>query len=1106
MPSSHARRGSILLFCLALMLAMSVLAYGFVRVAQLSRASGDSSNMQLLARETAIAGTNHAIEQIVRDFVNEPLSRMDAPAIRAFAPHDAPWAHSNSMASDELGAAVTTGGARGVYRDDMAALDAFDKTQQSFSNGSANERMVKEGYMVTNGRGRFYEPEFYNLPPTSSAAYNPALTGPESTIARPNGAIRFSTSYASAAPPDRSQGIFYDERLRPVSAAPGTARDRARYRLRYAIVTSDLEGQLLVTGDPAISHTQVTGPDPRTVADRAVARIIRNMHKIPAIVDAHEYFGHGEANVRFQRGGPVAGVAAEHVFIGRGSTANVDRQRDVNSYAPSTFPLMYRLADNPGQFGASGSATNYDGTWPSSNLYVDSAAPAVGGLPQGGERIGSPQSRFQHNLIGPQYSFFNWLHATYGNAEDGVNDRGMACFDRYTPFGRGVSAVKNDNTEQPSRYRGLVDTPWSVNVLTATPRLIYAMIAGYMPPGAICLSYANGRVLPSGYRLNGTPRFIGTAPINSYPDDGQHPFGSTTIYLSSGSNAILVGDQISFPNDPVLYLVTGVVGTPATEVTIAGPGLLNNTVPPPGIDVADHTEHTHGMAVTVWPQSTRIYAATRTRDLFVDALSPAFARYRAPRRVLSPADPFDPTYADPSFIAPDYHVDDFWKLTPVTPTNTIHRAPANRYPGVLAFNGFPPTALHSPNSSTDMLDKWQYDQLGYYLRAQKAASPSIFDASSPLAGKYRTSKPRAAAYGESSTHAYKQLWAQQSHGNNAGVGYTAPDTMAPLGGSIVAPHPDSVWQVLGEAMAAAISTAQGQHFLYPTWSWNTANGRSPANWFDGGTWAASGGGAIAMDVQGLDRLFVANLGSNFDTPNDPAPVKVWGANASGRLQSFTPEWNLARLNDLNPKCVAMTPNPALMPEGPMTGTPIFALGTYTAEQRTQVVELLINDMRMSFFGASPYYTDFRVLDLNGDGKAACSVYRPQGGADAALGIDQYTTAVSLAGVADPIPADHKASSPAADDAIGRYFSNTGTFHLGKSRFWHIMVRGEVWDNILGCAVNRAQLDSVLSVDPMGAANEVGPGVKDPGRGQCSTHIIYQSWILNGERELTPRRY
>lgn len=1097
MRPSPARRGSILLFCLALMLAMSVLAYGFVRVAQLSRASGDSSNMQLLARETAIAGTNHAIEQIVRDFVNEPLSRMDAPAIRVFAPHDAPWAHSNSMATDELATTVTTGGARGIYRDDMAALDAFDKTQQSFSNGSANERMVKEGYMVTNGRGRFYEPEFYNLPPTASSAYNPALTGPESTIARPNGAIRFGTSYAAAAPPDRSQGIFYDERLRPVVAAPGTARDRARYRLRYAVVTSDLEGQLLVTGDPAVSHTLIDRPDPRLVADRAIARIVRNMHKIPAIVDAHEYFSHGESNVRFQRGGASAGVAAEHVFIGRGSTANVDRQRDVNSYAPSTFPLMYRLANNPGKFGTpSFGSANSDGTWQSPSLFMTTTPttplPLVSGLPLGGERIVAPQSSFQHNLIGPQFSFFNWLHATYGNAWEGVNDRGMACFDRYTPFGRGVSAVKNDNSEQPSRYRGLVDTPWSVNVLTATPRLVYAMIAGYMPPGAICLSYPNGRPLPTGYRLNGLPFFTGTPPINVYPDDGQHPFGSTTIHLNSGSNAILVGDQISFPNDPMLYLVTGVVGSPATEVTIAGPGLLNNTVPPPGIDVADHTEHTHGMAVTVWPQSTRIYAATRTRDLFVDALSPAFARYPAPQRT-APA------------IAPDYHVDDFWLLSPAS-TSTVYRQPAGRYPGVLAFNGFPPSAPHVANDPADMLNTWQYDILGYYLRARKAASPSIFDASSPLAGKYRTIKPRQAAYGESSTHAYKSLWAQQSHGNSSGVGWTAPDTMTQLGGSIVAPHPDSVWQVLGEAMAAAVSVAQGQHFLYPTWSWNTANGRSPATWFDGGTWAASGGGAIAMDVQGLDRLFVANLGSNFDTPNDPAPVKAWGANAAGTLASFTPEWNLARLNDANPKCIALAPNPALMPEGPVTGTPIFALGAYTAAQRTQVVELLINDMRMSFFGASPYYADFRVLDLNGDGKAACSVYRLQGGADAALGIDQYTTAVDANGVAAPIPADHKASSPAAEDAIGRYFSNTGTFHLGKSRFWHIMVRGEVWDNVLNCAVNRAQLDSVLSVDPMGAANEVGPGVKDPAKGQCSTHIIHQSWILNGERELTPRRF
>ncbi|MBN8525245.1 MAG: hypothetical protein J0M02_07920 [Planctomycetes bacterium] len=1089
MPSiDPVRRGSILLFCLALVAALAVLAYGFVRVAQLSRASGDSSNMQLLARETAIAGTHHAIEQIIRDFVNEPLSKMDAPAIRVFASHDAPWGNSNNMASTETGATVTTGGARGINRSDMAAIDAFDKTMQSFSNGSANERMVKEGYMATNGRGRFYEPEFYNLPPTSPTAYDPALTGPESTPLRPNGAIRFATSYASAAPPDRSQGIFYDERLRPVSGAPGIARDKARYRLRYAIVNSDLEGQLLVTGDPAVGHALVSQPDPRSVADRALARIIRNMHKVPAIVDAHEYFSHGEANVRFQRGGASAGVAAEHVFVGRGSADNVDRQRGVNDSSPSTFPLMYRLPDKPGRFGNTSVALgNTDGEWQAPTLFSTSTGtPTVSGSAVGGERMPNVSDVYQHNLVGPQYSFLHWLHATYGNGDEGVNDRGMACFDRYTPFGRGVSAVDHAAGETPSRYRGYTDTPWCVNVLTATPRLVYAMIAGYMPPGAIQLSYA--RTAPSGYVLAAKP----VVPP-AVPPPLPYMAGDTTIYVTGGANPIVAGDLVTFniAKDPATYQVVSSVGNPTTSFVIAAPGLVDNAAFTPDAD-----EHLPGDPVNVVVKATRVYSATRTRDLFVDALSPAFSRYPAPARS-SPA------------IAPDYHVDDFWKLSPVSAITTF-RDPANRYPGVLAINGYTGTPAHAAGTA-DMIGQMQHDSLGYYLRSNKDATSSILSATDAedarvLAGRYRAVRSRLSTYSELSTHAYKPLWFQASHGNTGGLSPTTPDTNTQLGDSTVAPHQDSIWEAVGQAMAAAVSMVQGQHFLYPTWKSTTANGRTPATWFDGGTWASTGLGSAATTIEALDRLFVTNLGSNFDVPNSPTPVKVWAANSSGTLVSFTPEWNLARLNDANPKCMPpiMATNPALMPT---TSLPIYSFEAYTATQRSQVAELIVNDMRMSFFGSSPYYADFRVLDLNGDGKAACSVYQCQkasGDPEHDLGIDQYTTAVDGNGISDPIPASLR--QPAGGDNIGRYFSNTGCFYLGKSRFWHVMVRGEVWDNMLNCTVNRAQLDSVVCVDATGLANEVGSGTKDPAKGQCSTHVIYQSWILNGERELMPRRY
>jgi hypothetical protein len=211
----------------------------------------------------------------------------------------------------------------------------------------------------------------------------------------------------------------------------------------------------------------------------------------------------------------------------------------------------------------------------------------------------------------------------------------------------------------------------------------------------------------------------------------------------------------------------------------------------------------------------------------------------------------------------------------------------------------------------------------------------------------------------------------------------------------------------------------------------------------------------------------------------------------------------------------MASNPGLMPAtAPTPNLPIYAYNlstetgydgskpTYTATERSQIAELIINDFRMSFFGASPQYgDDFRVYDLNGDGKAACSCYPSNPGATAKeqnLRIDQYSTSVD--------PATGIALDPVASDPSNTYFSNTGTFLLGKSRFWRILVRGEVWDNVLQTTIDRAQLDTVLCIDPLEAANECGTGPQDPGAGMYATHIMSQIWLLNGIRDFLPKRY
>lgn len=1076
-----SRSGSILLFCIALVSALAVLAYGFVRVAQLHRATADSGDLRLLAQEAALAGVQHAAEQIVRDFVDEtgttPFTTFDGPAMRAFSTHDLPGMMENTSDAEIAG---TRDGARGVNRDDMPPTDAFDRLQLSYYQPNDGEDPLPSGHLVNTGRGRFYEPEVSNRA-------NPTATEP--TVP-----VRFSDPIAGT--PDRFAGIYFDDRLCRIDGDPAIARARARYRLRYAVVTVDLEGQILVNGDPGVDATRFINADPRTIADPALARMMRNMHRLPAIVDAWEGFSKRVPNNKFLSGNASAGVAAEHVFLGRGATNNVDRRRDRGS-APLTFTHMYRTGSaakwDPG-------SASPDGAWPGANLYATS--PATGAV-GGNEEIASTTGPFVHMLVGPQHSFVNWLHATYGGGTEGVNDRGNATLDRYTPFGRGISEATGGETL--SRFRAKTDTPWSVNLMTVSPRTFYAMVAGYMPPGGIALRYSRWANAPDGWTLEQIDDASDGIP------DNLHQTGTTTLRLRAGSGAILPGFRLGIAGDPGTYRVIAAVkkahwdparnalGEQYYEVTIAtGLTQPNDSAP------VDGTPDTYldGAPVTATTPGVH-YGLTRTRDLFVQQLSPAF-RYQAPQRL---ADGINPV------IQPDYHVDDFWRL-PAASTNTVYRGPSDRYPGPLAFNGYDPDRVHSPGSETDMEGHWLHDTLGKYLRARNTTAK---DSSQ----RWVPEPLRGAGASESSTHPRGSFWPEIIHANRDTIPPTCMDTMTasiPEKPAMVAPHPESIWEAIGQAMAATASTVQAQWFRYPTCVNDETVRRFPDQWFNGGPWT----GTKVQSIRDVDALFVANLGSNFARPNDPTPVEVWfGKTGTPGLLSAVPSWNLAGLRTAKASDVATgydlcALNDPAEPDYQPTGTTVllptrfaneaeeyaYAGGdptsnTHSATERTQAAELIINDVRLSFFGSSPQYgDDFRVLDLNGDGKAACSGFASSAAAtirEAALGIDQFTLSVDADGVAT-VPVD-------------TVFSNTGSFILAKSRFWRVMVRGEVWDNVTKTTISRAQLDTVLCVDPVDAAQELGPvSTQDPGGGQYSTHVIHQTWVHSEQRDFLPRRY
>jgi hypothetical protein len=1032
--ATHGRGATVLLLCMIILTTLMVLAFTFVRVLQLRHEANINDNFDLLARQSARAGLSHATEQIMLDYINEPFTRFDGAGHAEFVP----WTHP--IESD-----YPTDPAVGAINLDHDDIPSENEMNEQLMVNYGWWVALSYGHLTSDGRGKFIEPEFYNRP---LLQYSATASAP---------AVPVVYTQPVAALPDRSNGVFYDEKLNAIPGDPRTARAAARYRLRYAVAVMDLDGEVVVNGDQGLDYHLMNSADPTNPAlDPQVARIIDHQYALPNIVDATSE--HGALSFNWGSG-TSGGVRAEHIFLGRGCATNVDQDADTG-YTPSTFALMYRMPNVFFNFKQANPANSDPFTLndPAENLYTFSPAGPTGKVAGDEEIPGYRGFNFKHSLTGAQFSFNNFDMSVQGTALDGAN--GSACtLGRYTPFGRGLTKGAL------GRFSGNVDTPWQVNLMTAPCEVIYGMVAGYMPPGAI-------------------------------------------------ASQAIIWDRYTHPAQPANIL----------------------------------------QDQSTWAPGSYSAAIIPQRDLFVAVLNPAFSSYPAPTRA-TPA------------ITPDYHLP--WVKT------TDPAYSATRYPGPVIYNGM------------DGTNHWQHDALGTYLRStikantyadERNLNPVIMTPMALKIGSYlndihdgcrwfgalwnQKAGASTGGYAGASPGATQVPWNWQLQSNGSTVavaldpGYDPDGTLRNFDQFLFCAHKDSIWEVLGEAMAASIGVARGQWLEYPSMKAN------PATYFNGGPWNVATMGPKVASIKDVDALFVANLGSNFTQPNSPVPVKIWSQAGFPivYLQSSTPAFNLAGLrtatitevvpgsiSSTSPITVNIVANGVSMPFSTSTfsassaapGTyswPLLAINsgstytsptapaplpspnpispgydntkpTYSATECSAAMEKIINDMRLSFFGSSPGYgNDFRALDLNGDGRIDCSGFVANPAATAretALHLDQYILTSDIGPSGQPkVDANGVATVP-----VDNYFSNTGVFMLGKSRFWRVNVRGEVWDNVMLNAVAGAQLDAVLCVDPVDGAQEFNPNAvaPDPAGGQYSTHVIFQRWFFNHYRGLLPRR-
>lgn len=510
-----SRSGSILIYVIGLSAIVVIIASAFLHSMVAESRSAEHHEAMALAQSAARQGLNEALEALIADHIATNLAVGTGPgtsAVLAVPTHiDGPW-HAPF-----------------VSRRQPYSVDQVDYQGSDSEIDASNEHLVLQpllsvgsndyvkwyglGLSIYDGRGRHVEPNFHNLSRPAPVNGNPAVAPVDFTD-------------LNAALPERSGGLWLDAAwCRMQTGDPRTDRSTARYRLRYALGVVDLDSLLLSNplSDPDLDHNDPANdyrqPEPWVAgAQHAWYNLVSMFAPPPRYTD--------QANV-------VAGMRAEHVFLGRGLASNVDRGPGTGM--PVTFPMMFRR--HAGQANTDDQFWGYYGlgwNFPSDEcegLYRNAGTPAsAAGLVPLAPIVanGDANMPFISTLFGPQLSWRNHFQATAGWSPwnyDGIS--GNHTIGRReqmlltTPYGRGLRA----SAAPPADWGpgdAHVDTPWHVNLLTAPPTVLNAMIWAYLPPTVKTLKYTR-----ESYQFH----------------TGQNAFGNNTWGPSQGTNVIPEQDR-----------------------------------------------------------------------------------------------------------------------------------------------------------------------------------------------------------------------------------------------------------------------------------------------------------------------------------------------------------------------------------------------------------------------------------------------------------------------------------------------------------------------------------------------------------------------------------
>ena len=962
------RSGSVFIFILAVIGVLFAIAFGMLSSSRMASTSGFETDPEILSDQVANEGLAHAIGTINKSFLVPGIPTNFGEAWRRDF-----WAidtHRRGEDQDDWDSDYQ----RGVEDDEYDHFENdlhLESLLTDFYNYPTKSGMYlgrednyADGWLGHPGTGRWYEPSRLAVDPSPAEMSKGKLEKPLSwhlldhPVAKNPGSM--DPAERRGEPDQADWPEFNGGFLTPIRYdAQWRATDdpsKVRFRLRYAVAIEALDGHLLASL-PALYADTIVSAANGGIPDDDVFAVAMEFDRDRADRWAPSLYEFGRRMTNDTPG-------LELMFRGQGN------DHEGNDYL--WRPVLAGISGTGPQFDLQVWQKDADGR------------PALKGLPIKDRNV-------HHEGLGVIPSFEELIRKNSGGYSPDQQNRSML----FSPFGRAPTAVAN-----PSQwYEAYVDTPWAINVPTATPKTIMAMLYAYLPQ-----EFKTGE-----YNMRSK-------------EDWKEEKLDEDVWWNKRTEILTGNDRIGRLGLVNLFAVHDSPSGPYFAATggldLDGDG-MTGADPYPGTDpqagsadrtLAWHHELGYGCAVNEgFPR--------RQADGTIDLNAyPGGEGFRNP--VLSIL----------GSVREGYTMSLFENIT-------------EKYDD---FLGGEKWVKYDSGSGTDLNAQggFYYDQ-SYYMDLAMAYLHTMA--------------------------ACQYVWADHVDGLYAGdplrgvpawIHRDDPDT-PPQDGE---PIPPDYFDDIGGSLEFAPNTVCRDRDV-------DGDGRKDVpSTFDS---------VIEVDAQ-----FLRNLG---EWPGQHATgSRPLGAHV-GLEMGMTMKNKWSSSHEFIPM---LRYRPLHRPAGDAAGEGVNV--HYNIAQRRQLyladpndpyaitddqanaLELVLNDFRMSFFGASPQYPDFRPIDFSDDGIVCSSAYA--GGRASA----EFATGYG------PEPKVR--------------WSLTGYFTFAKTRFYRIFYRGEAFDVLSNVVVGQTNGEAVYCVDPDGdmlnVRLEKGLGTKT---GMADSHLLFKRYHLNRYR-------